>query len=204
MSELYDKFKRAILTKQIDLTTDTIKAVLIDLDDYAMIVSAATNASPIQITTGTHGLTTGNRVTITGVVGNTAANALWTVTVVDSTNFTLDGSTGNGAYTSGGHAVDLTNDEFLSDIAAGARVATATLSTVTVAAPGGTVDADDTTFTTVTGDQSEAVVLYHDTGVEATSTLIACLDASTVTGLPVTPGGGNLDITWHADGIFKL
>jgi len=65
-------------------------------------VTAATNASPIQITSSTHGLTTGARVTITGVTGNTATNGTFTVTRVNDNAYTLDGSTGNGAYVSGG------------------------------------------------------------------------------------------------------
>jgi hypothetical protein len=66
-------------------------------------VSAATNASPIAITTSAaHGLTTGDRVTVASVGGNTAANGSFTVTVTSTTAFTLDGSTGNGTYTSGG------------------------------------------------------------------------------------------------------
>lgn len=70
------------------------------------VVNAATNASPIQITTSsTHGLETGHIVTISGVGGNTAANNTWTVTVINTTQFTLNGSIGNGAYTSGGTVV---------------------------------------------------------------------------------------------------
>lgn len=65
-------------------------------------VTGATNASPIVITSLAHGLTTGQRVTITGVGGNTAANGTWLVTRIDADTFSLDGSTGNGAYTSGG------------------------------------------------------------------------------------------------------
>lgn len=65
-------------------------------------VTAATNASPIQITSSGHGLTTGARITITGVTGNTAANGTFTVTKVNDNAFTLDDSTGNGAYVSGG------------------------------------------------------------------------------------------------------
>lgn len=68
-----------------------------------VLISNATNASPIQITTATpHGLSTGDHAVIGGVKGTTAANGLWSVHVVDSLNFTLDTSTGNGAYTSGG------------------------------------------------------------------------------------------------------
>ncbi len=68
-------------------------------------ISGATNAGPIEITTTTvHGLRTGDRVSITDVGGNTNANGSFTVTVTSSTKFTLDGSTGNGAYTNGGTA----------------------------------------------------------------------------------------------------
>lgn len=65
-------------------------------------ITAATNASPIQITAAAHGRASGDSVTITGVGGNTAANGSWSVTVIDANNLTLNGSTGNGAYTSGG------------------------------------------------------------------------------------------------------
>ena len=65
-------------------------------------VTAATNASPIVITTATHGLSTGDIVTISGALGNTAANGTWIITVLTSTTFSLDGSAGSGAWTSGG------------------------------------------------------------------------------------------------------
>lgn len=65
-------------------------------------VTDATNASPIVVTSAGHGLSTGTRVTITGVGGNTAANGTFKITRVNDDTFSLDGSTGNGAYTSGG------------------------------------------------------------------------------------------------------
>jgi hypothetical protein len=65
-------------------------------------VTNATNVSPIVVTSNAHGLKTGNVVKITGVGGNTAANATFVVTYVSDNTFSLDGSTGNGAYTSGG------------------------------------------------------------------------------------------------------
>jgi hypothetical protein len=58
------------------------------------------------------------------------------------------------------------------------------------------------TFTAVTGDVSEAVILYKDTGVAATSPLIAYID--TATGLPVTPNGGDITVTVPASGWFSL
>jgi hypothetical protein len=84
----------------------------VPLTEAAKAITAATNASPIQITATAHGYSTGDQVFINGVTGNTAANntfatgntalPLWTITVIDANNFTLNGSTGNGAYVSGG------------------------------------------------------------------------------------------------------
>lgn len=92
--------------------------------------------------------------------------------------------------------------DFLDDVAAGARVATSSaLQNTTVT--NGTFDADDITLSTVTGDQSEALIIYIHTGVESTSRLVAYLDTS-ITGLPVTPNGGNIIITWDAAGIFTI
>lgn len=201
---LYDLGREKFLKGEIDWADDDIKCVLVDLDDYALQVSAATNASPIQITTSaSHGLTTGDRVLITGVGGNDAANGVFTVTVVDATNFTLDDSTGDGTYTSGGHVVLLSLDEHLDDIPSGARVATSgNLGTKTTTL--GVADAADVTFSTVTGDQSEALVIYKDSGSASTSPLIAIL--TTATGLPVTPSGGDITVEWDsgANKIFKL
>ncbi len=62
----------------------------------------ATNASPIVITSTAHGLTTGTLVTLSGVGGNTNANGTFAVTRINANTFSLDGTTGNGVYTSGG------------------------------------------------------------------------------------------------------
>lgn len=76
----------------------------------SVVITNATNASPIVVTAAGHGLLTGHQVYITGVVGNTAANNTstnpnWTITKVDANTFSLDGSSGNGAYSSGGTVV---------------------------------------------------------------------------------------------------
>jgi hypothetical protein len=67
-------------------------------------ITGATNASPIVITSAGHGFATGDFVAITGVTGNTAANGLWQITLSDANSFSLNGSTGNAAYVSGGLA----------------------------------------------------------------------------------------------------
>jgi hypothetical protein len=90
----------------------------------ALSITGATNAAPIAITTTTpHLWSTGDQVIVYGVGGNTAANspltdgqtpahlianpAPWTIIVTGASTFTLTGSTGNGAYTSGGLAVNV-------------------------------------------------------------------------------------------------
>lgn len=64
-----------------------------------VVISAATNASPIAIETDVaHGFSSGDTINITGVPGNSAANGDWQITAIDSTHFSLDGSTGSGDY----------------------------------------------------------------------------------------------------------
>jgi hypothetical protein len=88
--------------------------------------------------------------------------------------------------------------DFLDDVAAGSRVAVSTaLASKTIV--NGVFDAADKTLTAVTGDPSEALVIYKHTGTESTSNLIAFID-----GLSVTPNGGDIVIQWSGSGIFSL
>jgi hypothetical protein len=99
--------------------------------------------------------------------------------------------------------IDLAVDDNLDDRAAAARVATSgNLASKTVT--DGVADAADVTFSAVTGDPSESIDGYKDTGTENTSRLIFNID--TATGLPVTPNGGDITVAWDsgANKIFKL
>jgi hypothetical protein len=101
------------------------------------------------------------------------------------------------------YTVNLVTDNDLADVPAGARVATsANLTSKTTAS--GIADAADVVLSAVTGDPSEALVIYQDSGVESTSRLIAYIDSAT--GLPVTPNGTDITIAWDngTDKIFKL
>ena len=101
------------------------------------------------------------------------------------------------------YTLDLVNHDNLDDILAAGRVATsAALGSKTVTA--GVADAADVTLSSVTGDPFEYIIAYKDTGVEATSRLICCID--TATSLPCTPNGGDITIQWDsgANRIFKL
>ncbi len=65
-------------------------------------ITSATNATPIVIQSQLHGRTTGDQIDIVNVQGNTNANGSWTITVIDTSSFSLDTSSGNGTYASGG------------------------------------------------------------------------------------------------------
>lgn len=106
--------KKLQIIHRLDITLSPFAstAVEFEIEEYNTAnalspkITAATNTTPIQVTTDVaHGLATGNKVRIQNVGGNTAANGIWVVTVVDATNFTLDTSVGNGAYTSGGEMI---------------------------------------------------------------------------------------------------
>lgn len=68
---------------------------------------------------------------------------------------------------------------------------------------GGVFDAADITFTAVTGNTVEAIVIFQDTGNPATDRLIAFID-SAASGLPATPNGGDITVSFHVSGIFAL
>ena len=69
----------------------------------------------------------------------------------------------------------------------------------------GVLDGADVTLPSVTaGNSCEAIVLFiKNAGASTTWRLVAYLDTG-VTGLPVTPNGGNIGISWNASGIFAL
>ena len=99
------------------------------------------------------------------------------------------------------YTVNLATDEFYTDL--GGIVSTSSnLTTKTITA--GVANADDVVLNAVTGAQSEAIVLFQDTGNPATSKLIAYINVAT--GLPVTPNGGAITIQWDTgiNKIFKL
>ena len=101
------------------------------------------------------------------------------------------------------YTVNLATHDNLDGIPQAARVAVSGAFTGKTVA-GGVADANDVTFSSVSGDQCEAIVIYKHTGVELTSRLIAYIDSAT--GLPVTPNGGDITIQWSsaAEKIFKL
>ena len=66
----------------------------------------------------------------------------------------------------------------------------------------GVFDSADITFTAISGATAEAIVLFIDSGTPSTDYLIAYIDSGT--GLPVTPNGGDINVTVNASGWFTL
>lgn len=101
----------------------------------------------------------------------------------------------------GQYTVNLATHEFLSDIAAGARVAiSAALTGKTTT--GGVFDCDNLSISGVSGPSIEALVFFQDTGSAATSRLLSYHDGGL--GLPLTVSGGAVNIQIHASGVFAL
>jgi len=107
------------------------------------------------------------------------------------------------ALVTAAYVVDLENHRYLADIAEDA------ISAVSASLGGrtgdqGVADARDTVLRRVVGLPIVAIVLYKDSGVRATSHLIAYMD--TAVGLPLTPAGKDVTVRWSndVDRIFKL
>lgn len=112
------------------------------------------------------------------------------------------------------YTVALTTDEFLSDVSSGMRVSVATLASKTWALSTGTpiFDAADFSWTAVAAigtdnGQAEGILFYNHDGngasTDAARQLIEWMDTG-MTGMPVTPNGGNINVTLNSSGIFSL
>jgi hypothetical protein len=71
-----------------------------------IVITSTTNAAPVSVLTNVpHGYNTGDTVEIEGT-SVSALNAVWQITVVDTTHYTLNGSTAPGSTGSGGFSTD--------------------------------------------------------------------------------------------------
>lgn len=108
-------------------------------------------------------------------------------TLIDSADYTF--SAAHDEYSGGS-----------TDVASGAKVAeSSALGSPTCTS--GVFDTADFTWSSVTGDQSEAIILWDDTVTN--DRLVAFYDTG-ITGMPVTPNGGNINVTVNASGWFSL
>jgi hypothetical protein len=125
-----------------------------------------------------------------GILGNTAFDLdsdIIKCSLVDAADYTY--SAAHDEYSGGAR-----------DVALAAIVAESPqLTSPTVV--NGVFDTADFVFSTVTGDQSEDLILWDDTLTN--DRLIAFYDTG-MTGMPVTPSGGNINVTVNASGWFAI
>jgi hypothetical protein len=88
--------------------------------------------------------------------------------------------------------------EFVSSLAGGGIVArSGALTSPTLTA--GLFDAADILLPAVAGPNIQAIIVYKDSGSDASSPLIAWMDIT-----PFGPTGGDITIVWNASGIFTI
>lgn len=108
--------------------------------------------------------------------------------------------------TSGGYTPNQATDQYVSIIGSG-NIASRTPQLTSVVTTDGIFGAANTSFTSVSsGPACGALVMYIDSGSDSTSPLIAFMDSTDYSGLPITPNGGNITVAWPtgADLIFSL
>lgn len=92
---------------------------------------------------------------------------------------------------------------YATDIGAGAKIAvSAQLTAPTIV--DGVFDTADFSWTAVSGLVSEAIVIWNDTPTTPTADPLCAFYDTGMTGMPVTPNGGNINVTVHASGWWAL
>lgn len=94
--------------------------------------------------------------------------------------------------------------EYLSDVIASSRIATTAMASVVFGTVEGWLDAADVVFTSPTAAKEVvSLIIFEDTGVEATSPLLIFVDDANI--LPITTESGkDLEIAWQGTGIARL
>lgn len=214
MSGFPSLFKQEALKGTYPLATDALKGILVDCTAMTQsskfrTITAATNASPAVLTVGGTPPANGDRISISGAVGNTAINGRWQVAGLSGNTFQLvniitgAAVNGNGVFSGTCYMWNLSTNQFLSDIDAGALVSTSgnlgsktfTLGVFTFAV---------ITFSAVTtGKTCAAVWIYDSTPASnATRPLVGLDDAAA--NLPVLTNGGDVTYTPHANGFGEI
>jgi hypothetical protein len=134
------------------------------------------------------------------------ANALYTQykqTLLGAGGINLSSDTIKVALATAAYVANMATDQFFS--AVGSNFVGTPQQITSPSITGGVFNGNGVTYTAVTGSQATQLVIYKDTGSAATSPLI-CRDDTASSGLPVTPNGGNITITWDtgASKIFAL
>jgi hypothetical protein len=139
-------------------------------------------------------------------MANFVTNSFRNMELGTGTRVDLDADTIKGMFVDQADDTPVVGDDFIDDILSAGRVpaigSCPTLGTKTIGSVGvGVFDAADTVFSALTGDASEWLILFKDTGAEGTSDVICAWD--TATGLPLTPNGADVTVVWAAGGILQ-
>lgn len=203
----FSKALEAFIKADIDLEVDDIR-IMAAGSAAGKSITGATNATPIVITSTSHGFSNGDRVLISRVGGNTAANGLFVIANVAANTFELTdpvtGSNvaGSGAYTSGGNMLNMTTLDFENDVTSAVVATTSALGSKTFT--NGVFDHADPTFTAVSGSNIYWFIWKKHTGVTSTSNLICAVDGWSTAPDPIVPNGGDITLQIAATGVFKL
>lgn len=192
-----------------DLFGTTIAAYLVEMTGTGegQLIESSIPGPNIQITITAHGIPDGTRVAIQDHATNTNANGTFITAAAAANTFELtndtDGgaTTGNGSGGATGSVVRL--DQLVVSEISGLEAGPINLSTKDIT--GGVFDAADVTFGSVAaGPAISAILIAENTGMTVNDDLLVWLGSDTVTGLPVTPNGGDITVTWDTAGIFTL
>lgn len=177
----------------------------------AKTITGATNATPISVTCASHGYSTGDIVMINGVGGNTNANGVFRVTNTGTDTFTLQDPitdaniAGNGAYTSGGRVINLTQNDFENDLTSIVATTSAVSSKASsIGVKLGYFDHADVTFTAVSGADIYYMIMKKHTGVTSTSQLIAIFCSWSTAPYPIVPNTGDINLQINTNGVFSF
>lgn len=184
-NSLFELAREKFLGGDLDWDAQTFKAALLDLgtaDTGIKAIASSTNATPIVVTATSHGFANGDIVYIGDHATNTAANGVWKIANQAANTFELqrpDGTNavGNGVGGATGYVVNLGPSvaaDFWNDFD-GALVGALSSALANKTKTQGVADADDVTFTSVTGNSVEAVAIIRDTGTASTSEMVALI-----------------------------
>lgn len=99
---------------------------------------------------------------------------------------------------------NLSTNEYFADVSPSAYTGISPVTLTSKSTTGGAASAANVTFTSVSGASLEAIVIFKFVTSNSDSPLIAIID--TATGLPITPNGGDIIVTWDTgvNKIFRL
>ncbi len=89
--------------------------------------------------------------------------------------------------------------EFVADLTGASIIARSTSNMTGITITNGVIDANDVTVTAVSGSAFTHVILFKQTGSDATAVLVAIFDVASF-----TPTGGDISVIWNASGLFSI